>query len=223
MEKRIILIRRLSMFLFFAIAVMTTTSYVTNVKAQELPGYFYDYMKGENAENQEKNISDVPDKRGIDYYKRGIQEDDPAFREEAETLFEAEGPTEMVTATGYTAGYESTGKTKEHPAYGITYSGVKVRRDHVSTIAADPEHFPIGTVLYIPEYGYGVVADTGSAIKGKKLDLYYDTVEEVYNEWGKRNVEVHVLKVGDGTLQEEELMTLNQDGALPVAQQHSSF
>src|SRR5690606_24522080 len=77
-----------------------------------------------------------------------------------------------VEATGYTAGPESTGKDIGHPQYGITYSGVKVRRAHVSTIAADPDVFPIGSVLYIPDYGYGVVADTGSAIKGHKIDLY---------------------------------------------------
>ncbi|SDH70248.1 3D (Asp-Asp-Asp) domain-containing protein [Alteribacillus bidgolensis] len=211
------------MTLFFVVAVTTTLSYVTNVKAEELPGYFYDYIKTEYIED--KKISDVPEKRGTNNYKRGIDEEwpEPAFNEEAEILFEAEGPTEMVTATGYTAGYESTGKTKEDPAYGITYSGVKVRRDQVSTIAADPAYFPIGTVLYIPEYGYGIVADTGSAIKGKKLDLYYDSVEDVYAEWGKRNVKVYVLKKGDGTLREEELMALNEEGALPVVQQSPTF
>src|SRR5699024_6775981 len=76
-------------------------------------------------------------------------------------------PATTVTATGYTAGKESTGKTPNHPLYGVTYSGVKVTRGTFSTIAADPDVFPIGTILYIPDYGYGVVADTGSAIKGK--------------------------------------------------------
>src|SRR5699024_7085042 len=37
--------------------------------------------------------------------------------------------TKRVTATGYTAGVESTGKNANHPEYGITYSGVKVKRD----------------------------------------------------------------------------------------------
>ncbi|BBP92042.1 hypothetical protein BsIDN1_56600 [Bacillus safensis] len=95
-------------------------------------------------------------------------------------------PKQKVVATGYTAGVESTGKTKEHHAYGITYSGVKVKRDLYSTVAADPSVFPIGTVLFIPNYGYGVVADTGKAIKGHKLDLYYETVDDVYREWGKK-------------------------------------
>jgi 3D (Asp-Asp-Asp) domain-containing protein len=109
-----------------------------------------------------------------------------------------------VIATGYYAGKESTGKGPGHPEYGITYSGVKVKRDEgaFSTIAADPKVFPIGTVLYVPGYGYGVVADTGSAIKGKKIDLYFDTKDQVFREWGKKKVTVFVVKKGEGKMTE---------------------
>ncbi|CAH1189975.1 hypothetical protein PAECIP111893_00059 [Paenibacillus plantiphilus] len=114
-----------------------------------------------------------------------------------------------VIATGYTAGIESTGKKPGHPQYGITYSGVKVRRGTVSTIAADPSVFPIGTLLYIPGYGYGVVADTGSAIKGKKIDLYFETKKQVFKQWGKRTVEVQVIRRGGGKLTEALLNALD--------------
>jgi 3D (Asp-Asp-Asp) domain-containing protein len=125
-------------------------------------------------------------------------------------------PVKKVVATGYTAGYESTGKHPEHPQYGITYSGVKVRRDLYSTIAADKNVFPLGTVLYIPNYGYGVVADTGSAIKGNKIDLYFETVEDVYQLWGKQKLEVYVIKKGDGSISESVLDRFNDDEALQV-------
>jgi 3D (Asp-Asp-Asp) domain-containing protein len=115
-----------------------------------------------------------------------------------------------VTATGYTAGIESTGKTPKHPQYGITYSGVKVRKSKVSTIAADTKVFPLGTLLYIPGYGYGIVADTGSAIKGNKIDLFFWSKKEVYANWGKRNVKVYVLKKGDGKVTEMMLDQLNE-------------
>lgn len=121
-----------------------------------------------------------------------------------------------VLATGYTAGVESTGKGPSHPSYGITYSGVKVKRDLYSTIAADLNVFPIGTILYIPEYGYGVVADKGGAIKGNKVDLFYETVEDVYNEWGKKRVDVYVIKRGDGKLTESELTALNEAEEMQV-------
>ncbi|WP_442865094.1 3D domain-containing protein [Alkalihalobacillus sp. CinArs1] len=128
-------------------------------------------------------------------------------------------PVHTVTATGYTAGVESTGKKPDHPAYGITYSGVKVTRDLYSTIAADPDTFPIGTILFIPGYGYGVVADTGSAITGNRIDLYYDTVQDVYDEWGKKTIEVYVIKKGDGSLTEEVLQSLNEDESMQVFRQ----
>ncbi|CAH1053918.1 hypothetical protein PAECIP111894_00063 [Paenibacillus pseudetheri] len=129
----------------------------------------------------------------------------------------APAPDQIITsmkvmATGYTAGFESTGKTSKHPEYGITYSGVKVRRDKntVSTIAADPKVIPLGSILYIPGYGYGIVADTGSAIKGRKIDLYFATTKQVYKEWGKKSVVVQLIKRGNGTCTEVMLKKLTQ-------------
>lgn len=122
-----------------------------------------------------------------------------------------EEPKNIVTvlATGYTAGYESTQKKKGQKGYGVTKSGVMVHRGTYSTVAADTDVFPIGTILNIPGYGYGVVADTGSAINGYKIDLYYNTVEQVYNEWGKKHVDVEVLKWGSGSLSQQEFNQLN--------------
>jgi 3D (Asp-Asp-Asp) domain-containing protein len=114
-----------------------------------------------------------------------------------------------VVATGYSAGRESTGKSPGHPEYGITFSGVQVRRDIISTIAADPRVLPLGTLLWIPGYGYGIVADTGSAIKGNKIDLYYETKEQVYKEWGKKNVNVFIIRPGNGKVKESTLSLLN--------------
>lgn len=128
-------------------------------------------------------------------------------------------PSATVVATGYTAGVESTGKSPGHPEYGITYSGVRVKRDLYSTIAADLNVFPIGTILFIPGYGYGVVADKGSAIKGNRIDLYYHTVEDVYKHWGKRTVKVYIVKKGDGTLSEKELVQLNENETMQVFRQ----
>src|SRR4051812_27153307 len=128
-------------------------------------------------------------------------------------------PKHTVTATGYTAGIESTGKSQGHPEYGITFSGVKVKRDLFSTVAADLTVFPIGTILFIPEYGYGVVADKGGAIKGNKVDLYYETVEDVYNKWGKKEIDVYIIEQGNGKLTEAQLQALNEDKTMQVFRQ----
>lgn len=141
----------------------------------------------------------------------------------AKTLEEAidlsKYPKKRVVATGYTAGYESTNKHPGHPSFGITYSGVKVKRDLYSTVAADLDVFPIGTILFIPGYGYGVVADKGGAIEGNKVDLYFETVEDVYNNWGKKTVDVYIIKEGNGTLTDEELQALNEEESMQVFRQ----
>lgn len=124
--------------------------------------------------------------------------------------------SKKVQATGYTAGAESTGKAPDHPLYGITYSGVEVKRDLYSTIAADLSIFPIGTILFIPDYGYGVVADKGEAIKGNKIDLFYNTVDDVYNQWGKKEIDVYIIEMGNGDLTEKELAQLNEDETMQV-------
>lgn len=118
-------------------------------------------------------------------------------------------PAIHVTATGYTAGKESTGKAPGDATFGITKSGVKVRRSFYSTVAADPNLFPIGTILYIPGYGLGVVADTGSKINGHHVDLYFPTVDDVYNQWGKRSLDVYEIKKGSGQLSEQVMRRLN--------------
>jgi hypothetical protein len=65
-------------------------------------------------------------------------------------------------------------------------------------------------LLYIPGYGYGLVADTGSAIKGNKIDLFFLNKKEVYANWGKKKVNVYVLKRGDGKVTEAMLDRLNE-------------
>lgn len=118
-------------------------------------------------------------------------------------------PKVNVIATGYTAGPESTGKTPDDEYYGITSTGVEVRRDFYSTIAADPTVFPYGTILYIPGYGFGVVADCGGAIKGNRLDLFFNTLTDVYEQWGKKEVDVFIIERGAGHVDEATMEVLN--------------
>ncbi|MGV3488937.1 MAG: 3D domain-containing protein [Tuberibacillus sp.] len=180
------------------------------------PADFYNWYnsKAEDSVTAAKNLQPVQTilrEKKMDQGSPYIQSlhSQEAFRRTVVPEF-SRFPSKIVVATGYTAGIESTGKTPNDPAYGITYSGVRVRRDMYSTIAADPSIFPIGTILYIPGYGYGVVADTGSAINGNKLDLYYPTVDDVYKNWGKRKLKVFVIEKGNGTLSESLMKRLNQ-------------
>lgn len=76
-----------------------------------------------------------------------------------------------------------------------TYIGTLCR---VGAIAVDPRVIPLGTKMYIVTndgqyiYGYSVAEDTGGAIKGHRVDLYFDTVDECF-EFGIRDCTVYFL------------------------------
>lgn len=73
---------------------------------------------------------------------------------------------------------------------GITASGI---RTFVGVVAVDPKVIPLGTKLYVEGYGVALAADTGGAIKGHKIDLFFHTERECYN-FGRRKRTVYVLK-----------------------------
>jgi 3D (Asp-Asp-Asp) domain-containing protein len=58
-------------------------------------------------------------------------------------------------------------------------------------VAVDPNVIPLGTRLYVPGYGEAVAADTGSAIRGAVIDLWFRTVAEA-RAWGRRTVVVTI-------------------------------
>lgn len=76
----------------------------------------------------------------------------------------------------------------------LTASGLKPIRNAsgLSTVAVDPSVIPLGSKLYIDGYGYAIAADTGSAIKNLKIDLYMNSKAECYT-FGRRNVTVSLI------------------------------
>lgn len=72
---------------------------------------------------------------------------------------------------------------------GITKLGWRTR---YGIAAVDPKIISLRSLLYIEGYGFAWAGDTGSAIKGKRIDLCYNTTEEAL-KWGRRKVKVYVL------------------------------
>lgn len=101
-----------------------------------------------------------------------------------------------MTATAYDLSFKSTGKNPGDKYYGITASGTKVGP---GVVAVDPSVIPLGTKLYIEStdgtahYGLASAEDKGGAIKGNKIDLFFQTPQEV-KKFGRRKVNVYVLE-----------------------------
>ena len=85
----------------------------------------------------------------------------------------AAGGTMMVSAVGYSLP-------------GRTASGLRVGH---GIAAVDPAVIPLGTRLYVPGYGEAVAADTGGAVRGATIDLWFPTPAQA-RAWGRRTVVV---------------------------------
>ncbi|HYZ18656.1 MAG TPA: 3D domain-containing protein [Gaiellaceae bacterium] len=85
----------------------------------------------------------------------------------------AGGKTFSVTATGYSL-------------QGRTATGVSVAW---GVVAVDPSVIPLGTRMSIPGYGEGIAADTGGAVVGARIDLWFPTEAEAL-AWGTRSVTI---------------------------------
>lgn len=101
----------------------------------------------------------------------------------------------QMSATAYDLSYASTGKRPGDKYYGITASGTKARP---GVVAVDPRVIPLGTRLYIestdgtPDYGFATAEDKGGAIKGNKIDLFFESASQV-KQFGRRKVKVYIL------------------------------
>lgn len=129
----------------------------------------------------------------IDGYKNGKEEGQIVVRyiesanEERELELVSLG---LFETSAYDADYECCGKLPTDPNYGKTATGTRATANR--TIAVDPTVIPYGTEVVI--YGQIYIAeDTGGAIKGNKVDIYFNTHEEAL-QYGRRQVEVFVLR-----------------------------
>ena len=91
-----------------------------------------------------------------------------------------------LEATAYYPGPEDTWPY----ASGTTASGLKAG---YGVVAVDPRVIKLKTLLYVEGYGFAIAADKGGAIKGKKIDLCFDTYEQAV-QFGRKKVKVYLLR-----------------------------
>ncbi|OHX31224.1 enterotoxin [Bacillus mycoides] len=95
-----------------------------------------------------------------------------------------------VVATAYTA------DPSENGTYGgrvLTAMGHDLTSNpNMRIIAVDPKVIPLGSKVWVEGYGEAIAGDTGSAIKGNRIDVLMGSKSKAMN-WGRQTVKVKVL------------------------------
>ena len=63
----------------------------------------------------------------------------------------------------------------------------------MGVVAVDPRVIPFGSKILVPGYGWATALDTGGAIKGNSIDIWFPTYSQCM-QWGVRNVTITVVK-----------------------------
>jgi len=120
----------------------------------------------------------------------------------ADGLDAVDPQTSTISVGGKTYTYEkavsvtATAYTCEGSDFNTTFTGTTAR---VGAIAVDPRVIPLNSKLFIAAkdgtwvYGFATAEDTGSFIKGKRIDLYFDTKYECI-EFGRQETTVYILE-----------------------------
>ncbi|MGQ7302262.1 cell wall-binding protein EntB [Bacillus cereus] len=95
-----------------------------------------------------------------------------------------------VVATAYTA------DPSENGTYGgrvLTAMGHDLTvNPNMRIIAVDPKVIPLGSKVWVEGYGEAIAGDTGSAIKGNRIDVLMGSKSKAMN-WGRKTVKVKIL------------------------------
>ncbi|MBF0318906.1 MAG: 3D domain-containing protein [Nitrospirae bacterium] len=105
-----------------------------------------------------------------------------------EGKFLSELDKDEFEVTAYEPSAKSCGKWAK---FGITRSGTTPNR--LRTVAVDPKVIPIGSLVYIEGIGWRVAEDTGSRVKGKIIDVFFESVKEA-REFGRQKKTVYYNK-----------------------------
>ena len=153
----------------------TTQTYSAGVKGEIAHTYTITYVNGvetgreKTGEKVVKNAQDAVIYRGVGGY---------------------------ITVGGkqYSYSYYIDCKTTVYCLEGITASGKPVGYD---VIAVDPSVIPLGTKVFVDDpytyVGFREAADTGGAIKGNFIDIWFKKGDPNFSAYGVRRARVYIL------------------------------
>lgn len=91
----------------------------------------------------------------------------------------------IVEASAYTASCEGCS--------GITATGINLKTNpNAKVISVDPTVIPLGSKVYVEDYGEAIAGDTGGAIKGNRIDVFFPSQQDAIN-FGVKQLKVTIL------------------------------
>jgi 3D (Asp-Asp-Asp) domain-containing protein len=99
-----------------------------------------------------------------------------------------------VTYAHYIHDMEATAYDPSPESNGIKWAGITKLgwRTRKGIAAVDPKVISLRSLIFVDGYGFAWAGDVGGAIKGKRIDLCYNTTQEAF-KWGRKKVKVYVL------------------------------
>ena len=190
-------IRALAMLLIMALVSML---YITKATTPAIPA---DAKPEKTQEACVKPAANVPEVKTLEIVPIHIIRKSPA-----ETNVEAPAQPEpepqwisygTYTLTAYCSceiccGYWATTRPIDENGNPIIYTASGARAEAGTTIAVDPTVIPYGTKVKINDHIY-TAHDTGGAIKGNRIDVYFDSHADAWN-FGMQHAEVFILQEG---------------------------
>ncbi len=174
---------------FLCILLLSTTAMADEVAGNEKTA---GDIQSESVQTDKQTIknetgseeSSESDKASEKEIGPGIKEEtEPPKTEPAGPVYEKGASLGLFSATAYCP--SKSGKI------GRTYSGTVPTARH--TLSADITLLPIGTKVMIDDVIY-TVEDTGSSIKGNKIDIFFGSREEALN-FGRQTKELFAVIV----------------------------
>jgi resuscitation-promoting factor RpfB len=91
----------------------------------------------------------------------------------------------VVNSTAYTAHCSGCS--------GVTATGFNLKSNPgAKVIAVDPSVIPLGSKVYVEGYGYAIASDTGGAIKGNRIDVFFSSQSQA-ESWGRKTIRIRII------------------------------
>lgn len=133
----------------------------------------------------EKTLTDSSDKIVAVGTKAQPKPQPVVSRSKSPSASSSGGREITVTSTAYTANCAGCS--------GITATGFNLKSNpNAKVIAVDPNVIPLGSKVYVEGYGYAIASDTGGAIKGNKIDVFFASQSRA-ESWGRKSVKIRII------------------------------